>query len=109
MTLEFLKTRPALAWGLAVVVVAALLLAWGASHARGFLLHLVSARTGREARIDGPFELHLFTRHPLLRAQQVAIGNPPWMAAGLTARARELTLRLRWQLALLPLTLQRVE
>jgi uncharacterized protein involved in outer membrane biogenesis len=109
MTLEFLKTRRALAWGLPAVLIAAVLIGWGAGHARGFLLHLITARTGREARIDGPFELHLFTRHPLLRAQQVAIGNPPWMAAGLTARARELTLRLRWQLALLPLTLQRVE
>jgi AsmA family protein len=109
MRLEFPKARRALAWGLAAVVIAALLVAWGAGHARGLLLHAITARTGRQARIDGPFALHLFTRHPVLRAQQVALGNPPWMAAGLTARVQDLTLRLRWQMSLLPLTLARVE
>jgi AsmA family protein len=114
MALEFMKIGQvrglrALAWGLAGVVLAALALGWAASHARGLLLHLIIARTQREARIDGPFELHLLTRHPLLRAQLVAIGNPPWMEAGVTARAQVLTLRLRWQLSLVPLALQRLE
>jgi AsmA family protein len=109
MTFESLKSRRALAWGLAAGTLAAVLLALAASHARGFLLHVITTRTGRAARIDGPFELHLLTRHPALQAQQVAIGNPPWMAPGLTARAQALTLRLRWQLSLLPLALERLE
>jgi uncharacterized protein involved in outer membrane biogenesis len=98
------------AWALlAVLVLAGVALAFGASHARTLLLHLAAARTGREVRIEGPFALHLLSRAPLLRAQQVFIGNPPWMAAGPTARAQTLTLQLKWQLSLPPLALERIE
>ncbi len=98
------------AWALlAVLVLAGVALALGEGHARALVLHLVRARTGREARIDGPFALELLSRNPSLRAQQVFIGNPPWMAAGPTARAQAITLHLRWQLSLPPLGLERIE
>jgi uncharacterized protein involved in outer membrane biogenesis len=115
MALEFLKAWRARglrtgAWTLlAAVVLFAAALAWGESHARTLLLHLVTARTGREARIEGPFALRLFTRDPVLNAEQVLIGNPPWMEAGVTARVQVLSLHLKWQLSLPPLRLQHVE
>ena len=115
MAFEFLTAgrTPGLriaAWTLlAVIVLGAAGLLWGERHARVLILHLVTARTGREARIDGPFSLRLFTRDPLLSAQQVLIGNPPWMDPGVTARAQALTLHLTWQLSLPPLRLQHIE
>jgi uncharacterized protein involved in outer membrane biogenesis len=115
MALDFLKTWPAHrlrtgAWSLlAALVLAAAALAWGSSHARALVLHLVTARTGRAARIEGGFALRLLGGDPELKAQQVFLGNPPWMAPGVTARAQALTLHLKWQLALPPLRLERVE
>src|SRR3984957_16140687 len=115
MSLDFLRAwRPralrAGVWALlAVVVLLGAALAFGERHARGLILHLITARTGREARIDGPFALRLFSRNPVLDAQQVLIGNPPWMSPGVTARAQALTLRLKWQLSLPPLRLEYLE
>ena len=115
MSLDFLRAwRPrglrAGVWALlAVVVLLGAALAFGERHARGLILHLITARTGREARIDGPFALRLFSRNRVLDAQQVLIGNPPWMSPGVTARAQALTLRLKWQLSLPPLRLEYLE
>lgn len=94
---------------IALLALLAVAFAWGAGHARTLLLHAITARTGRAARIDGPFALRLLSRAPQLSAQQVSIGNPPWMDPGVTARAQALTLRLRWQLALPPLALEHIE
>src|ERR1700722_18881805 len=102
MSLDFLRAwRPralrAGVWALlAVVVLLGAALAFGERHARGLILHLITARTGREARIDGPFALRLFNRNPVLDAQQGLIGKPPWMSPGVTAPGEGPTLRLKY-------------
>jgi uncharacterized protein involved in outer membrane biogenesis len=67
----------AVALGLAVLAVIALVWLNG-DHLRGPLVRYIEAHTGRQVRIDGALEVRLFSRHPIIKASGVAIGNPPW-------------------------------
>jgi AsmA family protein len=75
--------------GLLVLIAAAALV--DANHLRGFLVRTIQARTGRQIRIDGPLEVHLLSRTPSVIAEQVSIGNPPWMPPGSTAEIGRLS------------------
>jgi AsmA family protein len=66
-----------------------------ANHLRGPLIRLLAARTGRQIQVDGALELHLLSMTPGLVAEGVAIGNPPWMAAGSTAQIARLSLSFK--------------
>src|SRR5476649_325526 len=92
-----LGTLAVLIVGIAVLVAAAALM--DANHLRGFLIRTIQARTGRQIRIDGPLEVHLLSRTPSVTAEQVVIGNPPWMPAGSMAEIG----RLSFSFDLLPL------
>jgi len=67
--------------GLILLTAAAI---FGARELKGPLLRVIAARTQREIRVDGRFDLQLLSLHPTLSAEQVSIGNPPWMPAGVT-------------------------
>jgi AsmA family protein len=73
-----------------VVLAAALLIV--ASHLREPLIRFVSARTHRQIQVAGSLEAHLLSLHPRLTAERVVIGNPPWMAPGVTAEIGRLTI-----------------
>ena len=76
----------------------------------GLVLKILSAHSGgRPIRVNGDFEGHWLTLQPRITAGSVVVGNPPWMPAGLTAEIGRVTLVMRWQLAALPLRLQRLE
>jgi AsmA family protein len=53
-----------------------------ANHLRGPLIRYLTARTGREFKIEGPLEAHLLSLHPSFVAGHVTIGNPPWSPPG---------------------------
>lgn len=82
--------------GAAVLVLAGvgalLLAALDAGYFRPALIRYLEARFNRQIRIEGPLHLQLWSRHPYMVAQQVTIGNPPWVAPGETARIGRLTL-----------------
>lgn len=73
------------------------------------LLRLFERHTQHPLQVHGPWQLHLLARHPLLRASDVEVGNPPWSAPGTLARIGQVTIRLAWQFGWPPLALQRVE
>jgi AsmA family protein len=73
-----------------VVLIAAVALMDG-NHMRGFLLRTIQAHTGRQVRIDGALEVHLLSRTPSVIAEQVVIGNPPWMPPGSMAEIGRLS------------------
>ena len=84
-----LGTLAVLIAGILVLIAAAALV--DANHWRGFLVRTVQARTGRQIRVDGPLELHLLSRTPSVIAEQVVIGNPPWMPPGSMAEIGRLS------------------
>jgi AsmA family protein len=88
--------------GVAVVAI-------GEQHLKTPLLRVLAARTGREFRVGGNFGVHLLSRHPRIIAEQVAVQNPPWMPAGVTAEAARVSLLLEWQLAIVPLAIRHLE
>ncbi len=63
---------------------------------RPALIRYLQAHFNRPIRIEGPLHLQLWSRHPRLDAQQVIVGNPPWVAGngtpGEMARIGRLTL-----------------
>jgi AsmA family protein len=81
----------------AIMVTCAGALAALAWRAEAVVLHVARAHTHRDIRVDGAFVVHLFTRAPRLTAHEVAIGNPPFMAAGELAQIDTLNLSLKWQ------------
>ncbi|MDB6087425.1 MAG: AsmA family protein [Gammaproteobacteria bacterium] len=86
-----------LAMTLATLLVAVALLVttvtlMDANRFRGPLGRFVAARTGREIRIDGALQAHLFSLHPRLTSERVVIGNPPWTPPGRTAEIGRLSL-----------------
>jgi hypothetical protein len=78
------------ATALMVILLAAVLLAQG--HLRAFVVRYAATQSGRQIRVDGPFDAVLFSLHPRLVAERVTIGNPPWMPPGVTAEIGRLTL-----------------
>ncbi len=75
---------------LIVVLLAAALLIQG--HLQGPIVRYVAAQSQRQIQVAGRFEVHLLSRHPRLIAEQVTIGNPPWMPPGATAEIGRLAL-----------------
>ncbi len=92
-----------------VTVALVVALAVGEELLKSPLVHFFSGRTGRDIRIDGAFAAHLFALHPTITAEQVTIGNPPWMPPGVTAKIHRLTLILEWHRSIHPLGLRRLE
>ena len=72
----------------AVGALAGLVAAVDAGHFRGAFIRILAARIGRPIEVHGKLEAHLFSSHPSVVAERVAIGNPPWMPAGLTVEAK---------------------
>lgn len=91
-----LLIRRGLTWAvaacaLAIVLSAGLAAAVDAGVGRGLLIHYIATRMHRPLQVNGTLRTHLLSFSPGLRAEQVRIGNPPWMPAGLTAEVGELT------------------
>jgi uncharacterized protein involved in outer membrane biogenesis len=77
-----------------VAVLAMLVDAVVTGHFRDPLIRYIASRAGREFRVGGAVETHVFSCDPRLIAERVVIGNPPWMPAGLTAEIGKVTLVL---------------
>jgi AsmA family protein len=90
------STRALIALFATIAVIILALALVDANRFRGPLARFITARTGRDFRIDGPLEAHLFSLTPRLVAQGVAIGNPPWMPPGPTAEVGKLSLSFEW-------------
>ena len=87
-----LRTRRALQGFLAaLVVVFATLVTALAHYLPRRLVDSIATHSGRQIRIDGPFEAHLLALHPSLIAERVVVGNPPWSPAGTLATIGKLT------------------
>jgi uncharacterized protein involved in outer membrane biogenesis len=82
---------------LAFVAAAALLLAAAldAGYFRGPLIRALAARSGRQIQVQGSWQVHLFSLHPWLTAEQVTIGNPPWTPSGQMAQIGKISLVLQ--------------
>jgi uncharacterized protein involved in outer membrane biogenesis len=84
-----LRTLALLVALLAVLAAAVLILS---SHLRGPVIRYVETHSGRQVRVDGKFDVYLFSVHPRIVAEQVTIGNPPWTSSGTTAEIGHLAL-----------------
>ncbi len=98
------RTRKVLAWaGVALgVLIGAMLLAlalldWNALKRP--IERLASAHSGREIRITGPLEVHVWSWTPSFSASGLTVANPPWEGAKPMAQVE----RLQVQIKLLPL------
>jgi uncharacterized protein involved in outer membrane biogenesis len=81
----------------ALMVIGVLLaIALDSGYFRGAFLRAVAARAGRPIAVHGSFQAHFFSLHPQLTALGVTIGNPPWMAAGTTAKIERIVLGFEW-------------
>ena len=72
---------------LAVLVAAALFVAFGLNTLRGPIARKASDLTGRELRIDGNLEPVWSWRHMRFRAEKVSFANPGWASEDLMLRA----------------------
>src|ERR1700744_1521418 len=95
--------RRSLTWIAALLLVlialaAGLVAAIDAGFFQAVLIRGFALGTGREIRGNGPLHARLLARNPEVIAEQVTIGNPPWMPAGRTAEIGRLTmvLKLPW-------------
>jgi AsmA family protein len=93
--------------GLMVAVVTAVTI--GEQHLQAALLRALAAHTGRQIRVYGSFDVHLFSRQPRITAQQVVVENPPWVPPGVTAQVGRISVLLQWRFAPLPFGIRRVE
>jgi AsmA family protein len=95
-----------------VLIVAAVMLSLLAAavfverHLESVLVHAIESRTGRQITIGGPFEAHFLTRHPHLSAEEITVGNPPWMPPGEFAHLGRVVLDLQWRLSWPPFGIQ---
>ena len=79
----------AVAAGMVLVLLALALL--DGNQLRGPLAERISKHYGRDIRIAGPLQARLFSLHPSFIAEQVTIGNPPWIPPGTMAHIGKLT------------------
>src|ERR1700761_1380769 len=56
---------------------------------RGPISRYLSAKTGREVRLDGNLAVKLFTWQPSVDAHDVYVGNPKWVGTAQAAKAKE--------------------
>jgi len=78
-------------------------------HLKEPLLRVLIARSGRQIRIDGSLEAHLLSPHPTVLIENLYVGNPTWLPAGVAAQASHVAIYLEWQLAPVPLRIRRLE
>jgi len=80
--------------GLLVLILATLGFAAAveSGHCRGLLLKWASERVGRPVTVAGTLHVEVFSRRPQISAEQVAIGNPPWMPPGPFAEIGKLSM-----------------
>lgn len=78
--------------GVLLAVILMLGIGWETGHFKNVLVHFLEMRAGRPIIVKGAFRAHLFSRQPSLVAEQVEIGNPPWMPHGTMAEIGKLTL-----------------
>jgi uncharacterized protein involved in outer membrane biogenesis len=95
-----LLPRRVLTWALAVLAVlivlsSGLIAAVDAGHFRGLLIGYFASRLGRPIQVHGTLKAHLLSLRPQVTAEGVAIGNPPWMPAGLIAQIGRLSLVIK--------------
>jgi uncharacterized protein involved in outer membrane biogenesis len=105
-------TMPQARWallGLTLTVVLAGAVLIVRHNLRGILVRAIESRSGRTIRIEGGFSAQVFSRHPLLSAEQVTVSNPPWIPAGTTAELGRIVLQLRWRWSVPPLAIERLE
>jgi len=77
---------------LGLILIALLLgIALDAGYFHGPLVKWLAADAQREIRVDGPLQLHLFSRNPRLTAERVTIGSPPWTPPGIAVQADKIT------------------
>ena len=62
-----------------------------AGHFRGAFIRILAAHVGRPIEVHGRLEAHLFSSHPSVVAERVAILNPPWMPSGITVEAERIS------------------
>ena len=90
-------------WAYVLAVVAVLLvifvLIFDWNWFRGPLARYASRQTGREVRIDGNLDMHVFSLHPRATIAGLKVSNPNWAPAGDTAQVPKLFV----QVALWPL------
>jgi AsmA family protein len=82
------------ALAVATGVIAAFALAAQAGHFQPLLVHLIAARIGRPLAV-GKLTARLLSLTPRLEAEQVEIGNPPWMPPGRAADIGAITVVLQ--------------
>src|ERR1700722_8716230 len=75
-----------------IVLVAVLAAALDAGYFRAAFIRFLEARSGRQIQVKGPLEVRIFSLSPTVIAENVAIGNPPWMPPGLTAEIGRISL-----------------
>lgn len=80
-----------------------------ANHSPRPLIRYFAAGTGRQIRVDGPYQAHLFSLHPRLVADRVTIGNPPWTPPGTTAQVARLSMKFELLPFSRPLVIRRLE
>jgi uncharacterized protein involved in outer membrane biogenesis len=78
-------------------------------HATGLVLRAVESRSGRQLRIAGPFEVHLLSLRPTIKAQGVSVSNPPWMPPGTMAEIKSLSATMAWQFSWPPFSVTRLQ
>jgi uncharacterized protein involved in outer membrane biogenesis len=79
--------------GVAALVAVLLAALWFVQdHLRDPVIRYVAGHSQRQIRVDGRFQAVLFSLHPRIVADEVTIGNPPWMPPGQTAEIGHLEL-----------------
>src|ERR1700744_1095297 len=59
---------------------------------RGPIGRYLSAKTGREVRLDGNLAVKLFTWQPSVDAHDIYVGNPKWVGSPQAAKVHEFQL-----------------
>lgn len=93
---------------IALLLVAARLFV-ATDYFRGLVVHYFEIRTHRRIQVQGPLDVHVFSRTPALRAERVTISNPPWMPRGNTAQIERLSVVIDFPWPLRPRSIRKVE
>ena len=79
------------------------------SYFKQYVVDFAAARTGRQIKVEGPLEVRFLSSRPSLTAQNVTIGNPPWMPPGVTAHIGKLSVAFDFPLPARSSSIQRLE
>ncbi len=81
-----------------IALLAALAAALDTGHFQKPLMRFIASHAGRPLEFKGAFQLSVFSLHPRLIAEDVVIGNPPWVPSGPTAEIAKviLVITLPW-------------